>query len=74
MLPSANSFYVEFTNKPKVTDNLSYSFEEAYTDHRRNLNIIYKNVIMTDVKISEIFYFTVNFLLKCLITFLCQII
>lgn len=55
MLPSANSFYIDFTNKPTVTDNLSNFFEEAYTDHKCNLNIIYKKVIITVVKISEIF-------------------
>lgn len=54
MLPSANSFYIDFTNKPMVTDNLSDFFEEAYTDHSCNLNIINKKVIIV-VQISEIF-------------------
>lgn len=49
-----------------VTDNLSDFFEEAYTDHSCNLNIINKKVI-TVVQISEIFWFTVKFLFKRLI-------
>ena len=54
MLASASSFDADFTNKPKVTGNLSDFFEEAYTYHGRDLNIVYKKVIR-DVNISEVF-------------------
>lgn len=52
MLPSANSFKADFTNKPKVKGDLS-DFFEVYTYHIHNFIIVYKVVI--DVKISEIF-------------------
>jgi hypothetical protein len=32
MLPFAESFNIDFTNKPQVTGNFSDFFEEAYTD------------------------------------------
>lgn len=54
MLLSAKSFYVDFTNKPKVTGNLPDFFEEAYTDHRCNLSIVHQQVI-GDVKIVKYF-------------------
>lgn len=61
MLASANSFKADFTNKPKVTDDLSHFFEEVYTCHKHDFIIGYKVVI--DVKISEIFLFIVNIFL-----------
>lgn len=53
MLASANSFKADFTNKPKVTGDLSHLFEEVYTYNIHDFIIVYKVVI--DVKISEIF-------------------
>lgn len=53
MLASANSFKADFTNKPKVTGDLSDFFEEVYTYHIHDLIIVYKVVIY--VKINEIF-------------------
>ena len=54
MYPSAKSFYVDFTNKPKVTGNCPDFFEEAYTDHRCNLDIVHQQVL-GDVKIANYF-------------------
>lgn len=55
MLPSTNILNADFTNKPQVTGKLSDFSEEAYIYHRCNLNIVYKRVIIREVKISEIF-------------------
>lgn len=55
MLLLINIFNVDFINKLQVIGNFLDFFEEVYIYYRCNFNIVYKKVIIREVKISEIF-------------------